>query len=93
MTNWFSNPLVIFLTAIIILIVILAIFRKTSPELNMGAGINAHIGDLKAKLELEAYRNYLEKFEEPETGAIPDYLPKPDEDDTGDDEDSNIETM
>ena len=56
-SDFFSNPLVVVLMAIIILIVLLAIFRSVSPSLTLGFGINAHIGDLKGSIALEAYDN------------------------------------
>jgi len=56
-SDFFSNPLVVVLMAIIILILLLAIFRSVSPSLTLGFGINAHIGDLKGSIALEAYDN------------------------------------
>lgn len=55
--TYFSNPLVVVLSMIIVLIVILAIFRTVSPFLTMGVGINAHLGSLRGSLALEAYKN------------------------------------
>ena len=63
MDTYFSNPLVIVLSMIIILIVILSIFRTVSPFLTMGVGINAHLGSLRGSLELEAYKNRREHFQ------------------------------
>jgi thiol-disulfide isomerase/thioredoxin len=53
----YSNPLLIIIMLLIGLIVILAIFRSASPFLNIGFGINAHIGDLKGTFEIEAFDN------------------------------------
>lgn len=55
--NIMSNPLFIIIVLIVGLIIILAIFRSASPFLNVGFGINAHIGDLRGSLELEAFDN------------------------------------
>ncbi len=52
-----TNPLIIIIFLVIALIVVLAIFRPASPFLNLGFGINAHIGDLKGSFEFEAFSN------------------------------------
>jgi len=52
-----SNPLIIVLVLLIILICVLAIFRSVSPFLNLGFEINAHIGDLKTSFEIETFNN------------------------------------
>jgi thiol-disulfide isomerase/thioredoxin len=52
-----SNPLFIIVMLLIGLIVILAIFRSASPFLNIGFGVNAHIGELKGTFEIEAFDN------------------------------------
>ena len=57
MDSFFSNPLVMVLGMIIILIIILSIFRSVAPALTMGIGFDAHIGSLRGSLELEAYKN------------------------------------
>lgn len=57
MDSFFSNPLVMVLGMIIILIIILSIFRSVAPALTMGVGFDAHIGSLRGSLELEAYKN------------------------------------
>lgn len=57
MDTFFSNPLVVVISMIIVLIVILSIFRTVSPFLTMGVGINAHLGSLRGSLALEAYKN------------------------------------
>jgi thiol-disulfide isomerase/thioredoxin len=54
--SW-SNPLVIVIILLVVLIVLLAIFRSASPFLNLGFGMNAHLGDLKASFQLEAFDN------------------------------------
>ena len=53
----FSNPLVIIIIIILVLIIVLAIFRPTSPFLNLGLGVNAHIGNIKGSFDLEAFDN------------------------------------
>jgi len=52
-----SNPLVITIGVILILIIVLAVFKPTSPFLNLGLGVNAHIGNIKGSFELEAFNN------------------------------------
>ena len=54
--SW-SNPLVIVIILLVVLIVLLAIFRSASPFLNLGFGMNAHLGDLKASFQVEAFDN------------------------------------
>ncbi len=56
-TEFLSNPLVITVGVILFLIIILAIFKPTSPFLNLGLGVNAHIGNIKGSFELEAFDN------------------------------------
>jgi thiol-disulfide isomerase/thioredoxin len=55
--SFMSNPFVIVIVLLLILIVILAVFRSASPFLNLGFGVNAHIGDLKGSFQLEAFDN------------------------------------
>lgn len=55
--SMWSNPLIITIGVILILIVVLAIFKPTSPFLNLGLGVNAHIGNIKGSFELEAFEN------------------------------------
>lgn len=55
--SW-SNPLVIVIMLLVVLIVLLAIFRSASPFLNLGFGMNAHLGDLKASFQVEAFDNH-----------------------------------
>jgi thiol-disulfide isomerase/thioredoxin len=55
--RFFSNPLFIVVAAIIVLILILAIFRSSSQYFGVGIGVNAHIGDLKGSFKLEAFDN------------------------------------
>lgn len=55
--QFYSNPLVITIIAIISLIIILAIFKSSSQYFGVGFGINAHIGDLKANLQIETFDN------------------------------------
>jgi len=57
--SMWSNPLVITVTVILILIIVLAIFKPTTPFLNIGLGVNAHIGNIKGSLDLEAFNNQL----------------------------------
>lgn len=52
-----SNPLVITIVVILILIIVLAVFKPTTPFLNLGLGVNAHIGNIKGSFELEAFDN------------------------------------
>ena len=52
-----TNPLFIVIMLLIALIVILAIFRSVSPFLNLGFGVNAHIGDLRGSFRIEAFDN------------------------------------
>jgi len=54
-TEFLTNPLVITVGVILLLIIILAIFKPTTPFLNLGLGVNAHIGNIKGSLELEAF--------------------------------------
>ncbi len=54
--SW-SNPLVVVIILLVILIVVLAVFRSASPFLNLGFGMNAHLGELKASFQLEAFQN------------------------------------
>jgi len=58
--SW-SNPLVIVIILLVVLIVLLAIFRSASPFLNLGFGMNAHLGDLKASFQVEAFDNNSEQ--------------------------------
>jgi thiol-disulfide isomerase/thioredoxin len=55
--GFFSNPFVMLVIAIIVLILLLAIFRSVSPALTLGFDIRAHIGDLRGSIALEAYQN------------------------------------
>jgi thiol-disulfide isomerase/thioredoxin len=57
--SMWNNPLVITIVVILILILILAIFRPTTPFLNIGLGVNAHIGNIKGNFDLEAFDNQL----------------------------------
>jgi len=52
-----TNPLFVVIMLLIALIVILAIFRSVSPFLNLGIGIDAHIGDLRGSFKIEAFDN------------------------------------
>lgn len=52
-----SNPLVIIILLIVSLIIVLAIFKPASPYLNLGFGINAHLGALKSSFHFEAFDN------------------------------------
>lgn len=54
-----SNPLVITIGVILILIIVLAVFKPTTPFLNLGLGVNAHIGNIKGSFELEAFDNHV----------------------------------
>jgi len=56
--DFLTNPLVITVGVILFLIIILAIFKPTSPFLNLGLGVNAHIGNIKGSFELEAFNNH-----------------------------------
>ena len=58
MMTW-SNPLCVVIMLLLGLIIVLAIFRPASPFLNLGFGINAHIGDFKGSFEIEAFDNNL----------------------------------
>jgi thiol-disulfide isomerase/thioredoxin len=51
------NPLVLIIFLITALIIVLAIFRPASNFLNLGFGINAHIGDVRGSFEFEAFDN------------------------------------
>ncbi len=55
--NVMANPLFIIIILLLGLIIVLAIFRSASPFLNLGFGINAHIGDLRGSFEIEAFDN------------------------------------
>ncbi len=59
--SMFTNPLMIIVSLLIGLIIVLAIFRPVSPLLNMGFGINAHIGDLRGAIAFEAFSNENDK--------------------------------
>jgi thiol-disulfide isomerase/thioredoxin len=52
-----SNPLFVIVMLLIVLIIVLAIFRSVSPFLNLGLGIDAHIGDLRGSFKIEAFNN------------------------------------
>lgn len=52
-----TNPLFVVVILLIALIIILAIFRSVSPYLNLGFGIDAHIGDLRGSFKIEAFDN------------------------------------
>lgn len=56
-SSMITNPLMIIIGLVIALIVVLAIFRPASPFLNLGFGVNAHIGDLKGSINFEAFDN------------------------------------
>ena len=56
-TSAITNPLMLIIFLLIALIIVLAIFRPASPYLNLGFGINAHLGDLKGSFEFEAFNN------------------------------------
>ena len=56
-TDFLSNPLVITVGVILFLIIILGVFKPTTPFLNLGLGVNAHIGNIKGSFELEAFNN------------------------------------
>ena len=70
-----SNPLVIIISVLLIVIIILAVFRSVMPKLSMGIDIKAHLGDLKASFDLEGYDNY-EYFQNPplEYGPSPEFI-------------------
>ena len=52
-----TNPLFVVVMLLIALIIILAIFRSVSPFLNLGFGIDAHIGELRGSFKIEAFDN------------------------------------
>jgi len=52
-----TNPLFVVVMLLIALIIILAIFRSVSPFLNLGFGVDAHIGDLRGSFKIEAFNN------------------------------------
>lgn len=52
-----SNPLIIIVGLLLILIIVLSIFRSASPLLNLGFEVSAHIGDLRTSFEIEAFSN------------------------------------
>ena len=55
--SFMSNPLIIVVSLLLILIVILAIFRSVTPFLNLGFQVNAHVGELKGSFQIEAFKN------------------------------------
>jgi len=55
--SFLSNPLMIIIYLVIALIIVLALFRPASPLLNLGFGVNAHIGDVRGSIEFEAFTN------------------------------------
>jgi len=55
--NLVTNPLFVVVMLLIALIIILSIFRSVSPFLNLGLGIDAHIGDLRGSFKIEAFDN------------------------------------
>jgi thiol-disulfide isomerase/thioredoxin len=55
--SFITNPLFVIVMLLIVLIIVLAIFRSVSPFLNLGLGINAHIGDLRGSFKIEAFDN------------------------------------
>ena len=56
-SSFSTNPLFIVIMLLIGLIIVLSIFRSASPFLNIGFGVNAHVGDLKGSFEIEAFEN------------------------------------
>ena len=56
-TQFFLNPLVHVILFILFIIIILAIFRVSSPVFNAGISAKAHIGGFKGGFELEAFDN------------------------------------
>lgn len=56
-THFFLNPLVHVILFILFIIIILAIFRVSSPVFNAGISAKAHIGGLKGGFEFEAFDN------------------------------------
>ena len=56
-TSIMSNPLFIVVMLLLGLIIVLSIFKSITPFLNLSVGINAHIGDLRGSIELEAFDN------------------------------------
>jgi len=56
-TQFFLNPLVHVILFILFIIIILAIFRVSSPVFNAGISAKAHIGGLKGGFEFEAFDN------------------------------------
>lgn len=56
-TQFFLNPLVHVILFILFIIIILAIFRVSSPVFNAGISAKAHIGGLKGGFEFEAFEN------------------------------------
>ena len=57
-TQFFLNPLVHVILFILFIIIILAIFRVSSPVFNAGISAKAHIGGFKGGFELEAFDNH-----------------------------------
>jgi thiol-disulfide isomerase/thioredoxin len=58
--SFMSNPLIIIVSLLLILIVILAVFRSATPFLNLGFQVNAHVGELKGSFQIEAFNNQSE---------------------------------
>jgi thiol-disulfide isomerase/thioredoxin len=56
-SQFFLNPLVHVILFILFIIIILAIFRASSPVFSAGISGKAHIGGLKGGFELEAFDN------------------------------------
>ena len=55
--SFMTNPLIIIVSLLLILIVILAVFRSATPFLNLGFQVNAHVGELKGSFQIEAFKN------------------------------------
>jgi thiol-disulfide isomerase/thioredoxin len=68
--NVMTNPLFIMIILILGLIIVLAIFRSSSPFLNVGFDINAHIGDLKGSFQIEAFDNQINTMDNSSSGAL-----------------------
>ena len=52
-----SNPLVLVVIALFVLLIILAIIRAFLPSFSTGVGLNAHFGSIKGGVNLEAFEN------------------------------------
>ena len=52
-----TNPLVLVIAGLLLLLIILGIIRVFMPTFSAGLGVNAHFGTIKGGVNLEAFDN------------------------------------